>query len=96
MYVGGYRDALGTAQLPLSTWTHLATTYNGNVLALYVNGVQAGQLLVAGALTTSTSPLRIGGNTIWGEWFQGDIDEVRIYNRALTRDRDSGGYERGR
>ena len=26
----------------------------------------------------------IGGNAIWGEWFQGDIDEVRIYNRALT------------
>ena len=38
-------DAIGTAQLPSNTWTHLATTYNGNVLALYVNGVQAGQLL---------------------------------------------------
>ena len=28
--------------------------------------------------------LKIGGNSIWGEYFQGDIDEVRIYNRALT------------
>ena len=30
------------------------------------------------------SPLRIGGNKVWGEYFQGLIDEVRIYNRALT------------
>jgi hypothetical protein len=28
--------------------------------------------------------LRIGGNSIWGEHFQGRIDEIRIYNRALS------------
>jgi hypothetical protein len=28
--------------------------------------------------------LRIGGNAVWGEYFAGSIDEVRIYNRALT------------
>ena len=76
--------AIGTAQLPLNTWTHLAATYNGNVLALYVNGTQAAQLLVTGAVATSASPLKLGGNAIWGEWFAGQIDEVRIYNRALT------------
>jgi hypothetical protein len=26
----------------------------------------------------------MGGNNIWGEWFAGRIDEVRVYNRALT------------
>src|SRR4029078_9509997 len=35
-------------------------------------------------ITTSTGVLRIGGNGIWPEWFAGLIDEVRIYNRALT------------
>ena len=35
-------------------------------------------------LLTSTGALRIGGNSIWGEFFQGRIDEIRIYNRALT------------
>jgi hypothetical protein len=35
-------------------------------------------------MATSTGPLRIGGNRIWGEIFQGSIDEVRLYNRALT------------
>ena len=77
----------------MNTWTHLAATYNGNVLALYVNGVQAGQLLIAGSLTASTSPLRIGGNNVWGEWFEGDIDEVRVYNRALAASRDPGRHE---
>jgi Concanavalin A-like lectin/glucanases superfamily len=47
-----------------------------------------------GAIATSTLPLRIGGNAVWGEWFAGRIDEVRIYNRALSAaeiaaDRDS-------
>ena len=36
-------------------------------------------------IATSTGALRIGGNTIWPEWFSGLIDEVRIYNRALTQ-----------
>jgi hypothetical protein len=34
---------------------------------------------------TSTGALRIGGNAVWGnEYFAGLIDEVRIYNRALS------------
>jgi len=37
-----------------------------------------------GAITIGTGPLRIGGNSIWPEHFHGRIDEVRIYNRALT------------
>ena len=51
---------------------------------LYVNGVQAATRAVTGAIVTSSQPLRIGGNAAWGESFAGRIDEVRIYNRALT------------
>ena len=32
----------------------------------------------------ATGARRIGGNAIWGEYFRGQIDDVRIYNRALT------------
>jgi hypothetical protein len=35
-------------------------------------------------LKATTRPLRIGGNGVWNEWFKGRIDEVRVYNRALT------------
>jgi hypothetical protein len=78
------QSAPGIAALPLGTWTHLAATYDGATLRVYVNGVQVGSRAVTGNLITSTGALRIGGNTIWGEYFSGLIDEIRIYNRALT------------
>ena len=54
-------------------------------LRLFVNGMQVGSRRCQERLLTSTGPLRIGGNSIWGEFFQGRIDEIRIYNRALTQ-----------
>jgi hypothetical protein len=80
----GIRTVNGTTQLPLNTWTHLAGTYDGATLRLYVNGNQMASQVVTGAMLTSTGALRVGGNSIWGEFFQGRIDEVRIYNRALA------------
>jgi hypothetical protein len=77
-------NATSTTALPLNTWTHLATTYDGATLRLFVNGVQAASRAITGSIVTSSSPLRIGGNAVWGEYFSGVIDEVRIYNRALT------------
>ena len=77
-------DARGTAPLPLNVWSHLAATYDGATLRLFVNGAQVGSRAVTGALLTSTGVLRIGGNSMWGEFFQGTLDEIRVYNRALT------------
>ena len=77
-------DVRAASSIPVSGWTHLATTYDGNMLRIFVNGVQSAQLLQIGSLTASTGALRFGGNNIWSEWFQGQIDEVRVYNRALT------------
>ena len=80
--VSHYAD--GTGALPLNAWSHIAVTYNGSALVYFVNGVQTRSTALSGAITTSTMPLRIGSNTIWGEYFQGQIDEVRVYNRALS------------
>ena len=49
-----------------------------------MNGVQAGSLPFSGSMPASTGSFRLGGNSIWGEWFAGLIDEVRVYNRALS------------
>jgi PKD repeat protein len=78
-------SAMGSTALPLSTWTHLAVTFGGGTLRLYVNGVQVGTRTISGTIRTSGDALTIGGNTVWAEWFRGLIDEVRIYNRALTQ-----------
>ena len=78
------QGAGGTSQLAVNTWTHLAATYDGTTLRLYVNGTQVGTQAAAGPLLTSSGVVRLGGNGLWGEFFQGRIDEVRLYNRALT------------
>lgn len=76
--------AEGLSPLPLNTWSHLAATYDGTTIRLYVNGALVRSEAAAGTITSTTNPLRIGGNVMWGEWFQGLIDEVRIYNRVLS------------
>ena len=85
--VGGTGESItrGTAQLATSVWTHVAATYDGSTLSLYVNGTLASSLAVSASIVTSASPLKIGGNSIWGEYFNGLIDNVRIYNRSLAQ-----------
>jgi hypothetical protein len=78
-------SAIGTTAPALGAWTHLAVTFDGGTLRLYVNGGLVGTQAAAGALRTSADALTIGGNGVWSEWFAGLIDEVRIYNRALTQ-----------
>jgi len=83
--VGGrYRIFSGGPSLLANQWTHLAATYDGTIQRLYVNGTQVAQRPQTGPIQVSSSPLRMGGSSIWGEFFQGRIDEVRVYNRALN------------
>ncbi|PYR65757.1 MAG: hypothetical protein DMF88_18720, partial [Acidobacteria bacterium] len=77
-------SATGPSALPLNSWSHLAATYDGTTMRIYVNGAQVGTFAVSGSITTSTGQLSIGGNNVWGEYFSGLIDEVRVYNRALS------------
>ncbi len=75
----------GTAALTANTWAFLTETYNGSTLALYVNGTQVSSLAETGNIATSTNSLQIGGDSIYGQFFAGLIDNVRIYNTALTQ-----------
>ncbi len=75
----------GPSASPVGSWTHVAVTYNGSQLVLYVNGVQVASKAASGAIQASSSPLWIGGNQPYGEYFSGLIDDVRVYNRALSQ-----------
>ncbi|MEK7201843.1 MAG: Ig-like domain-containing protein, partial [Patescibacteria group bacterium] len=70
--------------LPVNTWSHVAGTYNGTTMRLYVNGVERTSSPETALIGVSTGNLAIGGNSIWGEYFQGRIDEIRIYNTVRT------------
>lgn len=82
--LGSDRSSSAPAALALDTWTHLAVTYDGAALRVLVNGAQASSTPMTGPIATSAGLLRIGGNGAWGEWFSGAVDDVRIYDRALT------------
>ena len=81
---GSYADAFGTSALPANTWSFLTETYDGSTLRLYVNGAQVASTAHTGAIATSTNPLQIGGDSLYGQNFAGLIDNVRIYNVALS------------
>jgi hypothetical protein len=78
------QEVPGTAPVPLNAWTHLAATFDGGTLKLFVNGIRVNSVPLSGNIGTSAAALQIGGNTVWGEYFDGVIDEVRVYRRALN------------
>src|SRR5439155_1644055 len=59
-------------------------TFDGATMRLYVNGVQVASQAQTAPLAITTGTLQIGADSYAGENFAGRIDEVRIYNRALT------------
>jgi Concanavalin A-like lectin/glucanases superfamily/Fibronectin type III domain len=85
MIAGGtYADAFGTSGLQANAWSHLAETYDGSTLRLYVNGTQVASTAHTGNISTSTNPLQVGGDSLYSQFFAGLIDEVRVHNVALT------------
>jgi hypothetical protein len=80
---GTYVVTAGTV-IP-NTWQHVAMVFDGVTLKLYVNGVNVGTTNTPSyALPASTAPI-IMGNNGYGEIFQGKMDEVRVWNRALPQ-----------
>jgi hypothetical protein len=65
-------------------WIHFAMTYDQTAVTLYVNGVQQTQKTGAGMLATALTQLTIGGNPR-GAYFNGKIDEFRVWNVARTQ-----------
>jgi concanavalin A-like lectin/glucanase superfamily protein len=84
VYAGGDKAVAGPSGVRTGEWSHVAMTWDQNTLRLFVNGTQVASASLKKAAVVSSQPLRFGGNRVWDEWFKGAIDEVRIYNRALT------------
>jgi Tfp pilus assembly protein PilE len=66
------------------TWYHLTGTFDGSLMRIYVNGTQCTNTASQTDIGDTTGLLRIGQQkTGQNRWFDGTIDDVRIYNRAL-------------
>ncbi len=66
-----------------NTWNFLAGTYDGTNMNYYVNGVLKGSTKNAGITLTNADPFVMGGN-VSGSMFAGAMNNVRVYNRALS------------
>ena len=88
--------AVDSSILADGNWHLAATTYDGSHIRIYFDGVQAGSWAVAGLLsTTGTGDVYIGSYGGREELFDGAIDDVRIYRRALSNDEITNMYKLG-
>ncbi len=76
----------GTAIIPLNAWTHICGVYNGTQATLFTNGSLDGLSAESLVLTTESGSFEIGKWVLGTNYFPGTIDDVRIYNNALTSD----------
>lgn len=74
----------GDAVVADSEWHHIAGVCDGTKAQMYIDGVSKGEVAVGGEPDKNTSPLTIGGSVI--NSYQGMIDEVGLFNVALTGD----------
>ena len=65
-------------------WHHAAMTWDGTTIKIYRDGVFRNSQLLSGSLPTTTNGVGIGQGNTAAKYFNGSIDDVRIYNRALT------------
>jgi hypothetical protein len=80
----GGENVEGEAPLPLGEWSHLAGVYDGVSLRIYVNGKPVGNKRCPKPPSAGRGPLVIGASPNGSNRFEGMIDDVEVYNRALT------------
>jgi hypothetical protein len=85
----GSADHTVSAPYPgTGSWHHIAATYNGSIIRLYLDGVEVNSDPDTGniaAATPATDNLIIGNyGPHWNQYFSGKIDDVRVYTRTLS------------
>ncbi|MCD6524983.1 MAG: LamG domain-containing protein [Thermococcus sp.] len=84
--IGDGTNVLGRgtrSTVPLNEWSHVVATFDGEYLRIFLNGVVDTSMPTPGTtIGENDQPLQLGLATEQG--YRGVIDEVRIYNRALS------------
>jgi|GEM_PF-3832615 len=80
-----FNAVCSTTDIQSGVWYHIVGTYDGTVRKIYVNGVLENSVTATGQLSSNTANLEIGKYNLSNtHYFDGAIDEVKIYDRALT------------
>ena len=102
IYVGGYTSAGGAcyqstsvSTISTDTWYHLVWTYNRERMITYINGISVRDMPKTCILNANDAPVRIGTRNGTGGMFNGSIDDVRIYNEALSASQIQQHYAQG-
>ncbi len=75
---------VGTQTLSANTWYHIAAIYDGSNMRLYIDGIEKGSMHKTGNIANSSAGIRIGDNPIEDRHFDGKIDDVNLYSKALS------------
>jgi hypothetical protein len=82
-------ELLVAHEFAVDTWYHLAGTYNGSTITIFVNGLAIDSKSISGRLHIDQSDLYVGkGDPTFsaGEYFHGALDEIRIWNVARSQE----------
>jgi hypothetical protein len=82
--IGGSLAAFNGGALTLNTWVHMAVTYNGSTVILYKNGVAVATVAASGTVSPGDAFYVAGWNTVAPYSSNSDIDDVRVFNSALS------------
>lgn len=85
---GAWTETTSSPIMQLNKWYHVAGTYDGSTLRVYINGEEVGSSAHSGSIQNGTYDLTIGriSYTAGGtRYFDGEIDEVRIWNSAIPQ-----------
>ena len=81
---GWFNSPLGSS-MEMDTWHHVTFTYNGSALIGFLNGQEIGSLSVSGTIENNDGNLNFGFDSNWQNYFNGNIDDVSIWNTALNQ-----------
>ncbi|MFC1741787.1 LamG-like jellyroll fold domain-containing protein, partial [Nanoarchaeota archaeon] len=81
---GGHNVQEGTTDLVAGVWYHAALVYNGSNISIYLNSTYENSWLESSMTAPSSDAFRIGRHVSTSRYFDGTLDEVRIYNRSLS------------
>ena len=87
---------VSTAEVVTGQWNHATVTYDGASAKLYLNGVLKDSRAVTIAQSSQAIRTGIWASSYTGYLFNGLIDEVKVYNHALTSDEVASDYNQGK